>query len=623
MWWDASLIEATVTRQFVCSHLIPQEIERLDQPLGFGDGLTDGTYWEWIEKAKRIFLILSDLGIPDQIFGIIDDSWDDDDLPIPLDQVGRLALTPSRDDRIAKKFYARQFHYLVHYIDKGKHVAYQDDDVVPVVVDKRPGLATNNAVDRVVLPNKPGETFSRRRFPLGTGPGMMSHQSFMKEIQSARTLESEHLASYYGSYIHHGSAYAIFTYTGDFNLKSLLSTTPGPLKALAKQERRRLVMNWIHCLTDTLCYIHKRGRSHGNIKPSTIFFCASNYVFYNSTSRLCGEASSMSASEKSVFDRESYDFAAPEQWYRPSSTSHRRATIGQQQRSSTSASASTSSDGATTFAISRGGADASAAAVAALQQHAPNPLLEPQAADVFSLGCVILELLSFQMKRTHRAFAAHRAARHKLAGRGGAVLDSSFHKNPGQVETWMAGLARDAAKKDKGGDRGDEDDVVFRGVAPMLHVVTRMLAASPHERPTAHEVEQAMYKILTETCRMAEPHCVHQWGELNQGLGLGIGMGNLRIRVQDDDDDDNDDDDNNYYNSHSNNFSIATGRKQSGSTSGSTSTGATTASRPGSRISIHSRSSPARPNWQATAAAAAAAVHGSNSQAYIMSPNSI
>ncbi|KAJ8129898.1 hypothetical protein O1611_g3732 [Lasiodiplodia mahajangana] len=84
MWWDTSLIETTVTRQFVCSHLIPEEVERLDQPLGFGDGLTDGTYWEWIEKAKRIFLILADLGIPDQIFGIIDDSWDDNDLPIAL-----------------------------------------------------------------------------------------------------------------------------------------------------------------------------------------------------------------------------------------------------------------------------------------------------------------------------------------------------------------------------------------------------------------------------------------------------------------------------------------------------------------------------------------------------------
>jgi hypothetical protein len=40
MWWDDDAIERAVTREFVCSRLIPQEIARLDQPLGFGD-LTD------------------------------------------------------------------------------------------------------------------------------------------------------------------------------------------------------------------------------------------------------------------------------------------------------------------------------------------------------------------------------------------------------------------------------------------------------------------------------------------------------------------------------------------------------------------------------------------------------
>ncbi|KAI0466368.1 kinase-like domain-containing protein [Xylaria cf. heliscus] len=551
MWWDTSLIEATVTRQFVCSHLIPEEIERLDQPLGFGDGLTDGTYWEWIEnKAKRIFLILADLNIPDQIFGIIDDSWDDNDLPIALDQVARLALTPGRDDRIAKKFHSRQFHYLVHYIDKGKHVVYQDDDLVPVVVDRRPGLAANNTIDRVGLPNRPGETFSRRRFSIGTNPGMMSMESFLSEINSTKNLQSDHMASYYGSYVYQGFAYVIFTHTSDFNLKSLLSTTPGPLKSLAKQDRRRMVMNWIHCLTDTLCYIHRKGRSHGNIRPSTVLFCSNNYVFYANMSRLCGEASA-SASEKSVFDRESYDYAAPEQWYRPSTNAHRRTLMVQR------SSASTSSE-STTFSISRGGSDTSSSSASSVL-HTPNPPLEPQAADVFSLGCVILELISFQMKRTAKAFASHRAAKHKLAGRGGAVLDSSFHRNPGQVESWMTGLAKDAAKK---------DDVVFRGIAPMLHVVARMLSALPHERPTAQEVEQAMYQILTERCDIAEPHCVHQYGGGGGGGELELlGLGNLKIHEQ------------------SGNFNIAT-RKPAGAPS----------SRPGSRISAHRRSTSANLN---------------------------
>ncbi len=59
MWWDEERIEATVTRQFVMLKLRPDEQVRLDEPLGFGDGLTDDTYMDWIaQKAKRIFLVL-------------------------------------------------------------------------------------------------------------------------------------------------------------------------------------------------------------------------------------------------------------------------------------------------------------------------------------------------------------------------------------------------------------------------------------------------------------------------------------------------------------------------------------------------------------------------------------
>ncbi|OTB03420.1 hypothetical protein M426DRAFT_321793 [Hypoxylon sp. CI-4A] len=508
MWWDPSRIEATVTRQFVCSHLLPEEIKRLNQPLGFGDGLTDGTYWEWIDqKAKRIFLILLDIGVPDQIFGLIDDSWDDDDLPIPPDQVERLVLTPTRDDKLERRFYARQFHYLLKFIEKGDYMIYEDAEVVPLNVDKRPGLHLNAVVDRVELPNRSGEAFLRRRIPIGNGPGLLTEQEFLYEVNKAKNIDNDHIASYYGAYAHQGSVYVLFTLPSDFNLKSLLVNMPSSLKSMAKQDRRRLLMNWIHCLVDALCYLHSRGLSHGSIKPSTVLFNSSNHICYADISRLSAEAMS-SASDRSTFDKESYDYAAPEQWYRPPNTHaslHRKSTL-----IASSASASTSSD-TSSFSISRGSAENNHPAS---MLHAPTPSLNPQAVDIFSLGCVILELINFQMKRQTRNFASHRAAKHKQAGRGGAVLDSSFHKNIGQVESWMQGLAKDASKK--------KDDPVFRGVAPMLQVVSRMLAVNPHERPTAQEVEQCTYRILTENCGITEPHCVHQYG-------WDFGLGNLHL----------------------------------------------------------------------------------------------
>lgn len=520
MWWDSDLIEATVTRQFVCSHLLPEEIERLDQPLGFGDGLTDGTYWEWIdEKAKRLFLILVDLGVPDQIFGVIDDSWDDEDLPIALDQVECLALTPAKDERFERKFYYRQFQYLLKPLQKGEHVDYEDFEVVPLdVIDRKQGLAVNHSTDKVVLPNHPGVSLCRRRIPLGSGHGCVSYEDFLYETNSIRNIQNEHLVSYFASYVHQGYGYVLFTPASDFGLKSFLATTPTGFKSLEKKARRELVLNWIHCLVDTICFLHNRGLSHGNIKPSTVLFTNENHIFFSDFSRLNAELLA-SSSDRTSFDKESYDYAAPEQWFRPTSVGQARPVSGQispvhRRPTLTSLCASPNN---TTFSISRSNSDAGANNSPAAMMHAPTPHLNPQAADMFSLGCVVLELLTFLMKKPSRAFATHRAAKHKTPGRGGAVLDSSFHKNLGQVESWMTSLAREAAKKGK-------DEPLLRGVAPMLHVVERMLALHPGERPAAHDVQTRMYEILHDVCGVAEPHCVHRYG------GWDFGIGNLRLR---------------------------------------------------------------------------------------------
>ncbi|KAK7948162.1 uncharacterized protein PG986_009048 [Apiospora aurea] len=510
MWWDTTRIEATVTRQFACDQLLPSETPKLDQALGFGGGLTDGTYWEWIrEKAPRIFLIMVDLGIPDQIFNIVDDSWDDGDLPIPLNQIEHLALRATRNGKVDRKFYYRQFHYLVRTLEKGGHTVYSDDEVIPLdVVDRRPvaGLSQSHSVDKVELPNYPGEIFSRRRIPVGTAPGMLSESDFLWEINCTKNVQNEHLVSYFASYTHQGFGYVLFIPASDYNLKTILGALPAPLKALSKQDRRVHVMNWIHCLVDTLCYLHSRGWAHGQIKPSTVLFNSKHDVFFTDLSRLSAETLPNS-SDKAAFDKESYIYAAPEQWFRPS------AGATNMQRRLPLSPPPSSPPGDYAFSIPRHGSEPASNPTPAV--HTTTPNLNPQAADIFSLGCVILELLSLQMKRQTRSFASHRAAKHKTPGRGGAVPDSSFHKNLGQVESWMAGLAKDASKK---------SDAVFRGVAPLCRVAARMLSVAPQDRPTAQEVEQETYKVLRES-GINEPHCVHQYG----GGGLDYGMSGLHI----------------------------------------------------------------------------------------------
>ncbi|KAK9778709.1 putative Kinase-like domain-containing protein [Seiridium cardinale] len=502
MWWDAAHIEQTVTRQFVASHLQPGNVDSLDNTLGFGDGLTDETYWDWIEgKAKRIFLILVDVGIPDQIFGVVDHSWDDDDLPFSLIDAER--VTAKKDHKLNWKFWDRQYYYILREIEEGSHMVFGDDEVVPIdVVDKKsgPSLSQNHHVDKVSLPHTPGQVFSRWRLSASNIPQGTSHEDFLKEVRGTRDFRNEHIAYYYASYTHLDHIYVLTTFPSEYNLKSLVTNSPAAFKALSKQDRNTRVLNWIHCLADALCYLHGRGRAHGNIKPSSIVFDSGHRIILADVSNSKIEALT-NAPERTAFDKESYDHAAPEQWFRPANSNVLY--------SKSSLTSPTPSHGNYTFSIHRGGGDRD-------PLHPSTPHLDPQAADVFSLGCITLELLSLLLKRSSKSFAAHRGAKHKLAGRGGAPLDTSFHKNLGQVESWMASLAKDASKK---------DDPIFRGVSPMLQVVARMLSTSPPDRPTARAIEKEMYRILTEYCLITEPHCVHQYE------GSDLGLDGLRIRA--------------------------------------------------------------------------------------------
>lgn len=501
-WWDLALIEKTVTRQFVVSHLQPNDVENLDKAPGFGDGLTDGTYWEWIEsKAKRIFLILVEIGLPDQIFGVVDHSWDDDDLPLSLNDVER--LTATKDHKLNWRFWDRQFYYVLREIEEGVHMVYEDDEVVPIdIVDKKQAttLSQSRQVDRVVLPNRPNRSFCRWRLPAGSVPNGMSQVEFLREIRSTRKFRNEHIISYYASYTHLEFIYVLLTTTSEHGLKTVLTNTPASFKALSKQDQQTHILNWIHCLADALCYLHSKGRCHGNIKLSSVVFDTSYRALFADMTNSSFDALTTS-SDKTAFNKESYDYAAPEQWFRPTSNN---VFVGR----SPSNSSTSAATGNYTFSISRGGGDHSTF-------QSPTPHLNAQAADIFSFGCIVLELISLLLKRTTKTFAAHRGAKHKLAGRGGAPSDTSFHKNIGQVESWMAGLAKDASKK---------DDHIFRGVAPMLQIVARMLSVSPQDRPTARTVEQQMYRVITIHCGIMEPHCVHQYE------GSDIGLRNLKIK---------------------------------------------------------------------------------------------
>jgi serine/threonine protein kinase len=538
MWWDEERIEATVTRQFVISKLRPDEAARLDEPLEFGDGLTDDTYWEWIElKAKRIFLILVDLGVPDQIFGVIDDSWDDADLPVPQDQVERLQLTYDKDEKLEKKFFYRQYTYLLRHFQKGEHVVYEDDEVIPLeqaerrVVGSVPNLIQSN-VDKVHLPGRPDDIFVRRKIPLGTGAGRMPQEDFLSGIESMKVIDHEHLTCLWASYIQQDCGYLLLTPVNDSTLKSFLTITPQSVKILAKQDRRILVLNWLYCLADALSFLHKQGLAHRNIKPSNVMLDIDNKIFLGDTGIFT--AGSING-EKRGFDKESYDYSAPEQGHRPPAappvllpvsrpSTARRTTINGTVFSSAQSisNSSSSNDGVSIYTDSTGSYVSTSP-----PRHGTGKKHDPQKADVFSLGTIFLEILTFLLKRASRNFASHRSAKNKTPGRGGGLPDSSFHTNLGQVEGWMQILTKDASKK---------EDKIFRGVAPIINLIRQMIGSNPEDRPTAAQVQERLYKLLTENSGLGAPeggqsrmHCEPHVTKQNE---WNFGFDELRLQSQ-------------------------------------------------------------------------------------------
>jgi hypothetical protein len=124
-----------------------------------------------------------------------------------------------------------------------------------------------------------------------------------------------------------------------------------------------------------------------------------------------------------------------------------------------------------------------------------------QFSDIFSLGAVIIDILTFLCERKLSSFANHRAAKNRTPGRGGGVADASFHLAPnlGQVSSWLSLLEREA-KKRKG--------LAFRAVEPIIEVVREMMARSPERRPLAGYVEGAFARTIQQLEGILAAHCI-------------------------------------------------------------------------------------------------------------------
>lgn len=319
LWWPEERIKSTLNAKYIVSRLRPENIPRLFELPDWGEGLTSETYMEWIlTKAGRVFMILDAIGIPDRIFALVDESCDDDDLPVAEHSVDLLHLSPYGEDlALEASFFHAQWRFLVRGIAEGEHVVYTENEGVPVeAVRTNTSSGTHgrdDTVDRVVLAGSVCRVYMRTQVQVGGAPYFFSADEVLAEIRNLKSLSHEHIVSVYASYLKDDSVSVLFTgATADRNLHSFLTDEPMSFKRLDKEQRRQILITWPHCLASAVSWLHARGHSHGAIRPSNIFVDANFHICLGQF-----QALDSLLAPPHVNDLEAYNYSAPERWTRP------------------------------------------------------------------------------------------------------------------------------------------------------------------------------------------------------------------------------------------------------------------------------------------------------------------
>ncbi|TGZ81680.1 hypothetical protein EX30DRAFT_354901 [Ascodesmis nigricans] len=527
-FWDDEKINSTVTDKYVRQQLPESLRKKLEEPMDSGAGLTDSTYLEWIlERTKKIFLILSELGCAEKIFDLIDGSagaWDDWDLPITPGNLEDTMLGPN----VEKKFYKKQYLFLLQNLDAGQHIDYLEDEIIPLETVFRPTTGRGAPIlDKVYYPRHRDVFYSRKRIPLATyeNPEGMVRGEFMEEIHALKRLSHPHIVSLHASYTHQDNGYLLLYPFLELNLKSFLNYPPSTFKLLPKDKRRLTLFDWMHCLTDAVAFLSESGIEHNSIKPSSVIIDPQTWQIYLSDIGIISynlavkdNASFWAGAQTNqtpTADIEAYEYGAPELWIR-TLTTHENAQNssssllgnGRTKRHHTNPALDLSPPLSPVHESSATFTTTSSDRSIRLGSWTSRPSATRERADVFSLGCIFLDLLSFHAKKKPSAFIFHRTAKNRRP-REGAPPDASFHSNLPQVELWMDQLEKHAGKKQD------------RVMADALAVVREMLEPQPAVRASIRRTEQNLYRVVLGLEQNCTPHC----GAGNSILGGGVDPG--------------------------------------------------------------------------------------------------
>ncbi|KAH7130370.1 kinase domain-containing protein [Dendryphion nanum] len=509
VWWTEERINDKVTTEFVTSRLRPNERQWLNRPVGFGD-LTDDTYMDWIlDRARRLFLVLAEVGESEKIFTVVERSWDDDDLPLQMEDIEKLELTNRRNDQVNARFYHTQFTFLLRELEQGVHIDYAPNEVLPLeyVMGLPPAVSLQHW-SRVHRPKRPTEIFVRRKFALGNAESPNAFESdFILDVESSRMVEHEHIAPVWASYTLKGFGYILTNFVGQHTLKSFIDhRNPTQYQRLPKPERRYLIIGWLHCLADSLATLHQMGFCHSSIRPSNILIDERNNIAFSDIGSL-----ETFQKDKKPDAMEVYIYGAPEAHssHQPFDTetpapppvvnNTRKPSVA-----SKSSAGSSNSSGSQRQKLTKTPTNDLTGFNFGFKRSKPAPkprsrMNETEKADVFSMGCIFLELLTFLLKKKPHDFVKHRSSKQKVnTGGPKSRTDSSYHANLERVETWMR-VIEDASN--------DLEEDAYRVVPHMMNLIRGMLSRAPDIRPSARDVRDRVLDILLQYTAIPNVHC--------------------------------------------------------------------------------------------------------------------
>lgn len=551
-WWTEGRIEATVTHGYVLKQLDPNFHSRLRGPIAFGEGLTDDTYIDWIlQRARKIFLILVDIGAPERIFSLVDETYDDSDLPIDSKNAELLRVSPHREDVFLNwKFINAQARFLVGDILADQHISFEGEEPIPLeVVGQRPptvSLPETHLVDRVVLSGPEVTEHLRFRVQVHENSQQLGGEcDVVREVQSLLRYRHEHCVSIYASYFADNTVNVLFTGVPEFSLRTFLNEKTQLPKKLSKCDQRLQWVNWPNCLANALAWLHSQDQIHGAVRPSNIMIDPNNQIFlgfFDRYNTLVGRRKE---------DRsEIYQYSSPEQWVGrplpvvqtqvipsspfaaiyPTAGSHvvksAPTTTSKppppppppKQENNTWTSKLYNSISVTEVPRAQSTSSSVSNGTSSSTGSSPGNTITPSnlhsgptkgqartvyASDVFSLAAITLDIITHLCKRRQSAFIQHRGTviKNKSTTRPTRLSESAFHlhRNAGQILSWIDILDVDASKG---------NDAAFHAVKPMLMEVKNMLSQDPDLRPTASQVSDKFFRAINQIDFGAtQPHC--------------------------------------------------------------------------------------------------------------------